>query len=129
MVIGFYEESLLVKIIEFLTGLRKIKITITEPMYIYGLRAKNSKKFVYIGKTNNPKMRLTHHVLDSMKGVHKNKELGDWIRKRSIKNDLVMEVIAKVNENEVDEMEKRMITHYIKLKHPLVNIRLRGKTA
>ena len=47
----------------------------SDTTFIYALRDPNTKEIKYIGKTNNPRTRLSGH---KMAGV--NQRLSDWIR-------------------------------------------------
>lgn len=84
--------------------------------FIYILKDPVTNKVRYVGKSNNPRRRLTYH-LDKTKdlGTHKR----NWIN--SLITKPILEIIKEVPKNEWQKYEKYYIDYYLSIGCDLVN--------
>lgn len=85
--------------------------------YIYKIYFESEPKIIYIGKTNNPKLRKYQHLYLTNK--NKDSKLYNWLRKK-IKTEPIQFIILKESNNsEYDEI--KLIEHHKKNGYILKN--------
>ena len=84
--------------------------------YIYILKDPITYEIRYVGKSNNPKRRLTYHLSKTKDiGTHKR----NWIN--SLNSKPILEIIKEVPKNEWQKYEKFYIDYYLSIGCNLVN--------
>lgn len=84
--------------------------------YIYILKDPITYEVRYVGKSNNPKRRLTYHLSKTKDlGTHKR----NWIN--SLNSKPILEIIKEVPKNEWQSYEKYYIEYYTSIGCNLVN--------
>lgn len=84
--------------------------------YIYILKDPTTCEIRYVGKSNNPKRRLIHHLnKNNDVGTHKR----NWID--SLDSKPILEIIKEVSRDEWQEQEKFYINYYLSIGCNLVN--------
>lgn len=88
--------------------------------FIYGLRLKDSKEYRYIGKSNNPKLRLWYHLNEKNRKRAPYKYY--WIQSSKNKNlEITYDIIEEVSFENWQEKEKFYIKFYKEQGHRLTN--------
>jgi predicted GIY-YIG superfamily endonuclease len=87
-----------------------------ETTYIYILKDPITNEVRYVGKSNNPKRRLTYH-LDKKRGLGTHKR--NWLN--SLSSKPILEIIKEVSIDEWQKYEKFYIEYYLSIGCKLVN--------
>jgi len=86
--------------------------------YIYTLTDPRTKVIRYVGKTNNPAVRLAMHLCEK-RGSHKN----NWLHQlRSLGLRPIMDVIEECTDETWAERERFWIAHFRNVGLPLTNL-------
>ena len=98
-------------------------------IFIYTLNHPTTNEIKYVGKTNNPKRRLYHHIEESKrKNGFKNRHVINWINHLLLeKLKPTMNIIEICNEDNWEEREKYWIKYYKGSDVQLCNIESGGK--
>lgn len=92
-----------------------------EITFIYGLFDPQTDKLRYIGKSNNPKIRLAKHIRDAKKSTHLHRLA--WIKgllDKGLKPKL--RVLLEIPRNQWQIVEKLLIAFLNDFGHPLTNM-------
>lgn len=92
---------------------------------IYGLRAKGEEKIRYVGQTDTPSTRLSHHIIDVPKGKNDDNPKRLWIQNVvSTGGEIVMDVLEECEPSEADARELHWIMTLLADGHELTNSEL-----
>lgn len=90
--------------------------------YIYGLRAKDSDQYFYIGSTKfTPQQRWDNHCSYVKSGLNKNRHFVNALNKVGFDN-VSVDTLAECSIEERFELEYSIIADYLKRGHKLTNI-------
>ncbi len=93
----------------------------TKAAWIYGLRARNSTQYFYVGCTRESVIeRFEQHLYDVKHGFHKNKHFVNKVRKIGFDN-IAYDILETVNLSNQFQAERQWIKKLISEGHKLVN--------